>query len=200
MQGDETAKSIAIIDVKGTGVGDFFGTRLDYIKKCVAHANHHYPERSYVVYIVNANFVFTTVWAIVKPWVHPNTQKKMRIVGSGEAVVLAALKEHIDAANIPRYYGGDLECGDNGKDCARFASPDVLALNDYVKRLNAGALDSPAEPEAPPLASSRLSAKTPTRGGAVKGSAAEVVSPLTPLTHAGSDWSINTPSTKPGGR
>lgn len=141
------------------------------------------------------------MWAIVKPWVHPNTQKKVRIVGSGEAVVLAALKEHIDAANIPRYYGGDLACGDGGKDSARFASPDVLVLNDYVQRLNAGTL--PPTALAPPDASTdasaepRLSAKTPTRGGAVKGSSTEVVSPLTPLTHTGlSDWSINTPSTQ----
>ena len=77
LENDQTAKSIAVIDVKGTGLMDLAGTRLDYIKKTVAFANHHYPERSHVVYIVNAGWVFTSVWSIVRPWVHPNTQRKV---------------------------------------------------------------------------------------------------------------------------
>jgi len=77
LKNDQTAKSIAVIDVKGTGLMDLAGTRLDYIKRTVAFANHHYPERSHVVYIVNAGWVFTSIWSIVRPWVHPNTQRKV---------------------------------------------------------------------------------------------------------------------------
>jgi len=78
-KGDETAKSIAVIDVKGVGISDLVGPKLECVKRCVGMANQHYPERSLVVYFVNASWFFTSVWAVIKPWVHPNTQKKVGI-------------------------------------------------------------------------------------------------------------------------
>jgi hypothetical protein len=78
-KGDETAKSIAVIDVKGVGISDLVGPKLECVKRCVGMANQHYPERSLVVYFINASWFFTSVWAVIKPWVHPNTQKKVRI-------------------------------------------------------------------------------------------------------------------------
>jgi CRAL/TRIO domain len=77
-KGDETAKSIAVIDVKGVGIWDLVGPKLECVKKCVGMANQHYPERSLVVYFVNASWFFTAVWGAIKPWVHPNTQRKVR--------------------------------------------------------------------------------------------------------------------------
>lgn len=79
-KGDETAKSIAVIDVKGVGIWDLVGPKLECVKKCVGMANQHYPERSLVVYFVNASWFFTAVWGAIKPWVHPNTQRKVRRV------------------------------------------------------------------------------------------------------------------------
>lgn len=131
-EGDETAKSIAVIDANGIGISDLAGSNLDFVKTTVTYANQHYPERSHVIFVINAPFFASMMWKIVKPWVHPNTQKKVRILSAKES--LNGLQEHIDISQIPVYYGGQLDFG--GKDSCRFSAPEVLAWNDYVQRLN----------------------------------------------------------------
>jgi len=43
----------------------------------LGYANAHYPERSKVIFLVNAPWYCSTGWKIVKPLIHPNTQKKV---------------------------------------------------------------------------------------------------------------------------
>lgn len=133
-KGDETAKSIAIIDINGIGMSDLAGNNMEYIKKTLAIANQHYPERSYIIYVLNAPFFASMMWKLIKPLVHPNTQKKVNILSSRET--LEGLLKNIDITQIPEYYGGQLDFG--GHDSARFSSPETLELNEYVRRLNEG--------------------------------------------------------------
>lgn len=44
-EGDETAKSIAVLDIENVGLYDLAGDALTYVKKTVGYANAHYPER-----------------------------------------------------------------------------------------------------------------------------------------------------------
>ena len=134
-KGDPMAKGMSVIDVKGVGVFDFMGKTLEFVKKSVAVAGLHYPERSYVIYIVNANSIFTTIWSIIKGWIHENTAKKVRILGPSET--LAGLQEHIDISQIPEYYGGQLCFGDD-KDGCRYHSPQSEAIYELVRRVNSG--------------------------------------------------------------
>jgi len=76
---------------------------------------------------------------------------------------------HIEKDQIPTYYGGELLCGDRGKDSARHSSPEELVLNERVRELNGEVVGIGA------------SASTPLRGGAAGGGGG----PLTP-------WSIGT--------
>eukprot|EP01035_Chromulina_nebulosa_P019986 gene19986-25956_t len=105
--GDDMAKSISVIDIGNVKMSDVAGDQLEYLKKTAAIANHHYPERSYVIYVVNAPVWFSFLWRIIKPLVHENTQKKIRILS--RAGTLVGLQEHIDISNIPSYYGGQLD-------------------------------------------------------------------------------------------
>lgn len=132
--GDEQAKGIAVIDVGTVRFGDLAGDNLEYVRKTIGYANAHYPERSHVIYLVNAPGWFSILWRIVKPMVHPNTQAKVRILTRGDT--LKGLQEHIDISNIPEYYGGQLDFG--GKDSCRFNSPEVIELNNFVQRINEG--------------------------------------------------------------
>jgi len=43
--GDETAKSIAVLDIGSVKMSDLSGDPIEYTKKTVAIANAHYPER-----------------------------------------------------------------------------------------------------------------------------------------------------------
>ena len=127
------AKSISVMDLDNLALADMAGSNLDYVKGAMGYANQHYPERSYVVFIVNAPWYFSIGWKMVKAWVHPNTQKKIKILSASET--LAGLQEHIDISQIPVYYGGQLDYGDD-KDNCRFKDPVTTALNEYVDRLN----------------------------------------------------------------
>jgi hypothetical protein len=133
-EGNEMAKSIAVLDVNGIGMADMAGSNMDYIKKTVGIANQHYPERSYVIFVINAPWVASLMWKLVKPLVHENTQRKVRILSPKET--FQGLLEHIDIDQIPIYYGGKLDYG--GKDSCRFKNPDQLAMDDFVRRVNAG--------------------------------------------------------------
>lgn len=117
------------------------GTTLEFVKKSITYANHHYPERSLMIYILNAPWYFTGIWNIIKPWVHENTQKKVNICGKSSN--LSELKKNIDEDNIPVYYGGKMVCGDTpeqraNKDCCRFWSKDAVDMSNFVKRVNEG--------------------------------------------------------------
>ena len=133
-KGDQTAKSIAVIDAKNVTMTDLAGNNMEYIKKTVGIANQHYPERSYVIFIVNAPFFASLGWKLVKPLVHENTQQKVRILSSSET--LKGLLEHIDIDQIPEYYGGNLDYG--GHDSCRFKCPDAVEMDEYVRKLNEG--------------------------------------------------------------
>lgn len=85
-----------------------------------------------MIFLVNAPWYCAAGWKLVKPLIHPNTQKKVKILNAKET--LEGLQEHIDLESIPEYYGGHLDFG--GPDSCRFSSPEVLALNRFVQQLN----------------------------------------------------------------
>lgn len=62
-------------------------------------------------YIINAPWTFTTIWSFVKLWLAPRTIEKIDILGGDYQGVLL---EHIDAENLPAFYGGKCECKDVG--------------------------------------------------------------------------------------
>lgn len=131
-KGDQTAKGISVMDMNGIKLGDLAGDNMAFLKKTISYANQHYPERSHAICVVNAPFFFSMLWKIVKPMVHENTQKKVKILTAKET--LAGLQEHIDISQIPSFYGGGLDFG--GKDSCRFNCPESVELNEYVRALN----------------------------------------------------------------
>lgn len=63
----------------------------------------YYPERLGYMFIINAPFIFRPLWAMIKPWLDPNTASKIFVMGSNYR---DALLERIDADQIPLEYGG----------------------------------------------------------------------------------------------
>ena len=134
-KGDQTAKTISIFDLKNVKLTDLAGENMNYVKRTLGYANAHYPERSLVIYLVNAPWYASAGWKLVKPLIHPNTQRKVRILSGKET--LTGLMEHIDVSNIPVYYGGQLDYGGGGDSC-RFKSPETLEIFEYVNKINEG--------------------------------------------------------------
>lgn len=158
----DDAKGISIIDIAGIKMSDIGGDNMNYLKKTLSIAGQHYPERSYVIFIINAPSFFSFIWRIVKPLVNENTQKKIKILSAKDT--LNGLLEHIDISQIPKYYGGKLDYpededlnepsqstrsnstfyytrGRDPKDSVRFNCTESRDLEEYVLKINNGEID-----------------------------------------------------------
>ena len=56
------------------------------------------------MFIINAPFVFTGVWAVVKNFVDEKTRKKINIVSS--SYTKSTLLEHVDESQLAEFLGG----------------------------------------------------------------------------------------------
>lgn len=55
------------------------------------------------MFIINAPFLFTGVWAIIKPWLDARTKDKIKIIGSGYQ---KELLKYVDIEDLPDFLGG----------------------------------------------------------------------------------------------
>jgi hypothetical protein len=85
---------------------------------------YYYPESLQTLYIINAPFVFRMLWSVIKPWLHPLTAARIKILGSD---YLKSLQEIIDDDQIPKYHGGSCHC------CPAAKSLQDLAAEKYTK-------------------------------------------------------------------
>lgn len=180
IENNQTEKTIAVMDIEKVTMSYLAGEAFTFLKRALQAANQHYPERSFAICIINAPVVFSMIWRMVKGMVHPNTQKKVKILSKRE--VLEGLKELIDISQIPEYYGGEAKCApplgetpraDVGLDSCRFYGKETIAINEYVRKLNAQgqATDDPFDitkpSAAPPGVQGALNAKDSGKLGAI---------------------------------
>lgn len=68
------------------------------------------------ILIVNMFKVATWVWPAVKPFINPDTFKKIKLVSKPKT--LATIQEYIDIDQIPTFLGGNCDVGEHlDKDC-----------------------------------------------------------------------------------
>merc|ERR1712146_622066 len=89
------SKMVSIFDVKGVQLTDFAGDALQFLKTAIATTSAHYPERAVNIVIINAPWIFSTIWGLVKGMVPPATQLKVRIAAEGEQTT-EVMQELID--------------------------------------------------------------------------------------------------------
>jgi len=64
----------------------------------------YYPECLGTMYFINAPFLFSTVWSGIKIFLDPNTQNKIKILGSNYKNELLQV---INEDNLPDFLGGN---------------------------------------------------------------------------------------------
>ncbi|KAJ3064260.1 cytosolic factor, phosphatidylinositol/phosphatidylcholine transfer protein [Podochytrium sp. JEL0797] len=104
-----------ILDCKGYPFFQF--QRIQpIITKITQISSDYHPETLGTVFIINAPFGFSTFWWCLSSLIAPETAAKFQILGSDYA---AKLLEHIEARNLPAFYGGTCECvgGCESSDC-----------------------------------------------------------------------------------
>jgi hypothetical protein len=62
-------------------------------------------------FVINAPFVFSACWSIVKGFLDERTRNKIQIMGGS---YLKPLLEVVDAANLPKFLGGECTCEAHG--------------------------------------------------------------------------------------
>jgi len=104
--GHPVETSCTILDLSGVGLAQFYRVK-DYVSKTSSIGQNRYPERMGKFYIINAPYLFSTVWALIKPWLDEVTVAKIQILGSGYKTALLA---QIPEENLPKEFGGKCSC------------------------------------------------------------------------------------------
>jgi CRAL/TRIO domain len=104
--GHPVETSCTILDLNNVSLRSFYQVK-NYLSEASAIGQNYYPECMGKFYIINAPYLFSTVWAFIKPWLDEVTVKKIQIISTGHKAVLTA---QIDEANLPEEFGGTCKC------------------------------------------------------------------------------------------
>jgi len=104
--GHPVETSCTILDLKNVSLSNFVRVR-EYLREASSIGQNRYPETMGKFYVVNAPYLFSTVWAVIKPWLDPVTVSKIEICGSDYKGKLLA---QIPAENLPKEFGGTCSC------------------------------------------------------------------------------------------
>jgi hypothetical protein len=77
--GVRTYKSVVIMDLQDFGFKHLSTSFYGPMKAIMTIDQYYYPETLYKLLIINAPLSFRTLWAVVKPWLHPLTQARVRL-------------------------------------------------------------------------------------------------------------------------
>lgn len=119
-RGKRVYKHIAILDLKGLGMGHLKERFTEPMKKFISIDQDNYPETLFVMIVVNAGMIMKAAWKIVSVFIDPITKENIKFGNEH-------LATYIDAANIPKIYGGACACA--GGKCLEvpFQSGDAAA-------------------------------------------------------------------------
>ncbi|MCO5565333.1 hypothetical protein L7F22_019006 [Adiantum nelumboides] len=95
-----------ILNVAGLGMSTFWSFK-NKLQELLAILDANYPELSGRVQIINAPWLFTTIWSYIKVWLPPNTAAKIDIAGTDYH---STLFKFIDPNEFPEYMGGKCKC------------------------------------------------------------------------------------------
>ncbi|ODN80048.1 hypothetical protein L202_03907 [Cryptococcus amylolentus CBS 6039] len=98
--------SCTIMDLYNAGISTFYKVK-DYVSAASSVGQNNYPETMGHMFIINAPYLFSTVWSLIKPWLDEATVRKIHILGKNYK---KELQEYIPAENLPASLGGTCNC------------------------------------------------------------------------------------------
>ncbi|EJD53812.1 CRAL/TRIO domain-containing protein [Auricularia subglabra TFB-10046 SS5] len=94
-----------IIDLDGVSLS-LIWTLRSHLQASAGMASTNYPEFITRVFVVNAPYFFPKVWDWVKGFFDEGTRNKVYVLGTEPG---PELLKHVDAADLPKIYGGELD-------------------------------------------------------------------------------------------
>ncbi|KAJ1445538.1 CRAL-TRIO domain-containing protein [Pelagophyceae sp. CCMP2097] len=101
-------KQIYVLDLAPVSFGSLI-TRADVrnlTKEIMGVGSDYYPEGMWKIFIVNAPFIFRSVYAIISPFINVVTREKIKILGGPRGFLPEFAKAGIDKRSIPTSIGG----------------------------------------------------------------------------------------------
>ena len=75
--------------------------------KVIEVGQKYYPEGMWKIFIVNAPWIFRSVYSIISPFIHPVTRDKIKILGGPREFLKAVEKAGCPRSAVPKCVGGD---------------------------------------------------------------------------------------------
>ncbi|KIK59972.1 hypothetical protein GYMLUDRAFT_244752 [Collybiopsis luxurians FD-317 M1] len=97
------SKHSALFATSRTSLSNFY-----WVKAASSIGQDRYPECMSKFYIINAPWLFSSVWMVIKPWLDEVTVAKIAILGKDYKDTLLA---QIPKENLPKELGGGCTCG-----------------------------------------------------------------------------------------
>lgn len=98
--------NLMILDIQGLGMSTFWNFKTQ-LQQLLSILDENFPELSGRVQIVNAPWLFSTIWSYLRGWLPPGTVEKIDIQGADYKGVLL---KFIDEDNLPKRLGGACDC------------------------------------------------------------------------------------------
>lgn len=139
--------SCTILDLKSVTLSNFYRVK-DYVSAASSIGQDRYPECMGKFYIINAPYLFSTVWSLIKGWLDEVTVAKIAILGSDYKTEL--LKQ-IGEENLPADFGGKCKCaeGCSLSDAGPWSDPKYQGAAGKAKEARLAAATKTAEVSAP---------------------------------------------------
>ncbi|GAK65574.1 sec14 cytosolic factor [Moesziomyces antarcticus] len=106
--------NMMVVNLAGLGLGTFWSMK-GQLQQLLAILDNNFPELSGRVQIINAPYMFSTIWSWVKGWLPVATVEKIDIAG---ADYHDRIWQYVSKQDWPRSLGGECDCGD-AKGCAK---------------------------------------------------------------------------------
>lgn len=97
-------KHVVIMDLKNFSLGHFSSDVRGPLRNLVNIDSTKYPETLYQMFIVNAPFIFRTIWKIVNIWIDDITKQKIQFFKH-----VTDLHQFIDPDQLPTFLKGTVE-------------------------------------------------------------------------------------------
>lgn len=127
-----------IMDLKGVGLSNASSV-YGYLQSASGLSQNYYPERLGKLYVINAPWGFSGVFAVAKRFLDPVTVSKIHVLGSGYQ---AELKAQIPEENLPEQFGGKCRCeeGCQWSDAGPWQDPTYTRTPAWAKKDDAATI------------------------------------------------------------
>lgn len=132
--GKHISKSLKVLDMTGLKLSALNQIKILTIISSIDDLN--YPEKVVAYYIVNAPYIFSACWKVVKPLLQERTRKKVQVLsGCGQDDLLKIM----DYSSLPHFCrregsGSSRYSGSSNENCYSLDHPFHQQLYDYIKQ------------------------------------------------------------------